>query len=141
MAGEHGGDHVAVGDGEREHIERRVHDLSDDPVDRLLVQSLVGVEDAGVETLVSPGDPFVRLRVVQAIACDAEAPDGDREGVGQDEPVARPVVPVVLDPRRPGAELALQPLEHLSGFDDVGVTREVAHQHLFCPLLGLLCNP
>jgi hypothetical protein len=102
------------------------------------IPSLVGIQDAGVETVVSTSNPFVRLWVVEAIARDAEATDGDRKSVGEDEPVARPIVPVVLNPRRPGAELALQPLEHLPGFDDVGVTGEVTHQHLFCTLLGRL---
>ena len=129
VALEHRRDHVAVGDGEGEHVERRVHHLAHDAVDRLLVEPLVRVAHARVQALVAPGDALVGPGVVEAVAGDAEAADGDRECIGQDEPVARPPLPVVLDPGSTRAEAALQALEHLSGLDHVGVTREVAHHH------------
>ena len=55
-------------------------------------------------------------------------PTGIGNVLGQDEPVAGLVLPVVLDPRGSRAEPTLQPFEHLSGLDDVGVARVVAHR-------------
>jgi hypothetical protein len=128
VAFEHGSDDIPVWDGEGEHVERRVHHLAADAVDGLLVEALLRVPDARVQALVPPGDALVGLGVVETVAGDAQSAHGDRERVRQDEPVTGLVLPVVLDPWCSRAEPALQTLEHLFGFDDVGVTREVAHR-------------
>src|SRR5205814_10464172 len=117
-----------VGDGAGEHAEGRIQQLADDRVEGLLVESLVRIPDAGVETGVALGDRLVGRGVIETVAGDAEATHGYRRHVGENEPVAGLVPPVVLDPWRTRAELALEPFEHLSRFDNVGVTREVPHE-------------
>jgi hypothetical protein len=78
---EHRRDHVAVGNGEGEHIERGIHHLAADAVDRLLVESLVRVADSRVQACVTAGDALVGLGIVETIPGDAEAAHGNREGI------------------------------------------------------------
>ena len=127
MSLEHRTHDVAVLDGEREHVERWIHDLTDDAIELLLVEAGVRILYTGIEPVVAERDLLVCLGVVESIAGNTEPADSDGSGTGEHDPVTRSSPVVALDTRSPVAETGLESLEHLTSFDDVGITGVVLH--------------
>ena len=125
MLAERGVLDLVVGYGEREHRQAGVHDLADDAVLRLLLESLRRVVDAGVQELVSGADLLVGLGRAELVARDAETSDR------YDRPVHDVEAEAVVglgQPRCLVAEVFGQAFEDLGRLDDVRITGIELHR-------------